>query len=301
MDRLTTLRLFLRTLDRGGIAAAGRSLGLSATAASRALRELEDELALRLFDRTTRHLAPTEAGRRLAARIMPLLESLDAAMVEAREMHEEATGTLRIVARRSYALRHVVLHLAGFLAAHPRVEIDLELTEQTGLVPAHGVDLVIRLGLPAGKSFTGHRLASGRRILCASPTYIARHGALASPDAVLQHPCLTYREEEEPPVWVFATASGGRQDIAVSGPFRSNSGEALRQAALDGMGLVLLPEWMLGEDVATGRLTPLLPDLPAWPGRYQAEIHAVHVRADRLPAKIAAFVAHLLAVADPAA
>ena len=87
----------------------------------------------------------------------------------------------------------------------------------------------------------------------------------------------------------------------MSGPFRSNSGEALRQAALDGMGLVLLPEWMLGEDVATGRLTPLLSGLPAWPGRYQAEIHAVHLRADRLPAKIAAFVAHLLAVADPAA
>ena len=299
MDRLTAFRLFLRTLDRGGIAAAGRSLGLSATAASRALRELEDDLALRLFDRTTRHVAPTEAGRRLATRIAPLLEGLDAAMVEAREMHDEATGTLRIVARRSYALRHVVPHLASFQTAHPRVEIDLASTEQTGLVPAHGVDMVIRLGLPAGKSFIGHRLASGRRILCASLGYIARHGAPATPDAVLQHPCLTYREEEEAPVWVFATGSGGRQEITVTGPFRSNSGEALRQAALDGMGLVL-PEWMVGEDVAAGHLTPLLAGLPAWPERYQAEIHAVHARAERLPAKIAAFVAHLLATVDPA-
>lgn len=300
MDRLTAFRLFLRTLDRGGIAAAGRSLGLSATAASRALRELEDDLDLRLFNRTTRHVAPTEAGRRLAARIAPLLEGLDAAMVEAREMHEEATGTLRVVARRSYALRHVVPHLAQFRATHPRVEIDLTLTEQTGLVPAHGVDVVIRLGLPAGKSFTGHRLASGRRILCASPGYIARHGAPATPDAVLQHPCLTYREEEEAPVWVFATGGGGRQEITVSGPFRSNSGEALRQAALDGMGLVLLPEWMVGHDVAAGDLTPLLAGLPAWPERYQAEIYAVHARTERVPAKIAAFVAHLLAKVDPA-
>ena len=301
MDRLTAFRLFLRTHDRGGIAAAGRSLGLSATAASRALRELEDDLALRLFDRTTRHVAPTEAGRRLAARLAPLLESLDAAVVEVREMHEEAIGTLRIVARRSYALRHVVPHLVSFRTAHPRVEIDLALTEQTGLVPAHGVDMVIRLGLPAGKSFIGHRLASGRRILCASPGYIARHGAPVTPDAVLQHPCLTYREEEEAPVWVFATASGGRQEIPVSGPFRSNSGEALRQAALDGMGLVLLPAWMVGEDVAAGHLTQLLAGLPAWPERYQAEIHAVHARAERLPAKIAAFVAHMMAIADLAA
>jgi DNA-binding transcriptional LysR family regulator len=298
MDRLTTLRLFLRTLDRGGIAAAGRSLGFSATAASRALRELEAELGLRLFDRTTRHVAPTEAGRRLAARIAPLLEGLDAAMVEARELHEEATGTLRIVARRSYALRHVVPHLASFRAAHPRVEIDILLTEQTGLVPAHGVDLVIRLGQPTGKSFIGHPLATGRRVLCASPAYIARHGAPATPDAVLQHPCLTYYEAEEPPVWVFAAEPGGQQEIAVAGPFRSNSGEALRQAALDGMGLVLLPEWMVGEDVAAGRLTALLPGLPAWPARYRAEIYAVHARADRLPAKIAAFVAHLRAIGD---
>jgi DNA-binding transcriptional LysR family regulator len=300
MDRLTAFRLFLRTLDRGGIAAAGRSLGLSATAASRALRALEDDLALPLFVRTTRHVAPTEAGRRLAARIAPLLEGLDAAMVEAREMHEEATGTLRIVARRSYALRHVVPHLASFRTTHPRVEIDLALTEQTGLVPANGVDVVIRLGLPAGKSFIGHRLASGQRILCASPGYIARHGAPATPDAVLRHPCLTYREEGEAPVWVFVTGSGGRQEITVTGPFRSNSGEALRQAALDGMGLVLLPEWMVGEDVAAGHLTPLLAGLPAWPERYQAEIHAVHARAERLPAKIAAFVAHLLETVDPA-
>ena len=238
MDRLTAFRLFLRTLDRGGIAAAGRSLGLSATAASRALRELEDDLALRLFDRTTRHVAPTEAGRRLAARITPLLEGLDAAMIEAREMHEEATGTLRIVARRSYALRHVVPHLAGFRDAHPRVEIDLALTEQTGLLPTHGVDLVIRLGLPAGKSFTGHRLASGRRSLCASPGYIARHSAPAMPDAVLQHPCLTYREADEAPVWVFTTSDGTRQDFVVSGPFRSNSGEALRQAAQQRRGIL---------------------------------------------------------------
>ena len=216
-------------------------------------------------------------------------------------MHEEATGTLRIVARRSYALRDVVRHLASFRTAHPRVEIDLVLTEQTGLVTAHGVDVVIRLGLPAGKSFTGHRLASGRRILCASPGYIARHGAPASPAAVLQHPCLTYHEEEEAPVWVFATASGGRQEIAVSGPFHSNSGEALRLAALGGMGLVLLPEWMVGEDVAAGDLTPLLAGLPAWPERYLAEIHAVHARSERVPAKIAAFVAHLLAKVDPAA
>ncbi|WP_198377203.1 LysR family transcriptional regulator [Neoroseomonas rubea] len=299
MDKLTALRLFLRALDRGAIAAAGRSLGLSSTAASRTLRDLEDALGLRLLDRTTRHVAPTEAGRRLAARVAPLLEGLDAAMAEAREMHEEATGTLRILARRSYALRHVVPRLAAFRAAHPRVVVDLSLTEQTGLVPGSGVDLVIRLGLPAGKSFIGHRLASGRRILCASPAYLARHGAPAAPDDLLRHACLAYRQEEEAPVWIFTTPAG-RREVEVTGPFRSNSGEALRRAALDGLGLVLLPEWMVGEDVAAGRLSPLLEGLAAWPERYAAEIYAVHVRADRLPAKTAAFVAHLLATDIPA-
>ncbi len=294
MDRLTTLRLFLRAVDTGSISGAGRGLGLSSTAASRGLQELGAELGVRLLGRTTRHLSPTEAGAALYRRLAPLLGELDAALGEARELQDRPRGTLRVLARHSFALLHVVPTLPGFLAAFPEVELDLSLTELPDITPTNGVDLVIRLGLPGEKSVLGHRLAPARRILCASPAYLARRGAPARPEELRGHDCLGYRREAEPVVWVFETARG-RQAIEVHGPLRSNSGEVLRQAAADGLGLVLLPEWMVGGDVAAGRLVACLPDIPAHPAGYEAEIYAVHARAAPIPAKITAFLAHLQA------
>ena len=147
MDRLGALRLFLRAVEAGTITGAGRRLGLSSTAASRALQELEAELGLRLLDRTTRRLSPTEAGRRLHARLAPLLSELDAALREAADLHEQPRGLLRVSARRSFGLLQVAPAVAGFRAAYPRVELDLGLTEETELRPGDGTDLVIRLGL----------------------------------------------------------------------------------------------------------------------------------------------------------
>jgi len=292
VDRLAALQLFLRTVECGTISGAGRALGLSSTAASRALQELEAALGLRLLDRTTRHASPTEAGRHLHRRLTPLLGELDQALRHAADLHGQPAGVLRVVARRSYALRHVVPRIASFRAAHPRVEIDLALTETTGLTPTQGTDLVIRLGLPAEKSFIGHKLAEDRRILCAAPGYLDRHGAPAAPEAVRDHACLTYAREAEPAICVFRTGEGLRE-FEVAGPLRSNSGEALRQAALDGLGLALLPEWMVGEDVAAGRLVACLALVPGWPLGYQQAIYAVHARAEFVPAKITAFVEHL--------
>ncbi len=294
MDRLTALRLFLRAIEAGSISGAGRGLGLSSTAASRGLQELEAELGVRLLGRTTRHLTPTEAGSALYRRLAPLLGELDAALGEARELQDRPRGTLRVLARRSFALLHVVPGLPAFLAAFPEVALDLALTEMPDIMPANGVDLVIRLGLPAEKSVVGHRLAPARRMLCASPAYLACRGAPARPEGLREHHCLGYRREAEPIIWVFETPRG-RLSLEGAGPRRSNSGEVLRQAALDGLGLALLPEWMVGADIAAGRLVACLPGIPAFPAGYEAEIFAVHARAAPLPAKITAFLAHLTA------
>ena len=156
MDRLTALRLFVRIAESGSITGAGRGLGISATAASRGLQALEHALGVRLIDRTTRHATATEAGFALRTRLASVLAELDAALGQARLLHDAPAGTLRVVARRSFALRHVVPHLAAFRAAHPAVEIDLTLTEAPSQLPVEGIDLVIRLGAPAEKSFIVH-------------------------------------------------------------------------------------------------------------------------------------------------
>lgn len=294
MDQLTALRLFLRAVETGSISGAGRGLGLSSSAASRGLQDLEVGLGVRLLGRTTRHLSPTEAGAALYQRLAPLLGGLDAALGEARDLQDRPRGVLRVLARRSFALLHVVPSLPGFLAAFPEVELDLSLTELPDITPTNGVDLVIRLGLPAEKLLVGHRLAPSRRILCASAAYLARRGAPSAPEDLRGHDCLGYRREAEPVVWVVETGRR-RQAIEVTGPLRSNSGEVLRQAALDGLGLALLPEWMVGGDVAAGRLVTCLAGSRAHPAGYEAEIYAVHARATPLPAKVTAFLAHLQA------
>lgn len=292
MDRLGALRLFVQVVERGSISAAGRVMGLSTTTASRRLQELEAAVRARLLHRTTRSVSPSEAGQRLFDHIRPLLDELDAAVRLAGDLHGTPTGVLRVVARRSFGLLHVAPAIAAFRAVNPRVDVELMLTEAMDLTPDSGVDVVIRLGRPAKKSFVATRLASDRRVLCASPGYLAQTPSIASPEDLEQHACLIYRREHEPAVWVFEVA-GRRREVAVSGPLRSNSGEVLRRAALDGLGLALLPEWMVRADLGTGLLQPRLPQLRAYPAGYQAEIYAVHARQEFVAAKVTAFVAHL--------
>jgi DNA-binding transcriptional LysR family regulator len=151
----------------------------------------------------------------------------------------------------------------------------------------------VRLGLPPGKSFVAHELASPMRILCASQDYLAARPAPSQPADLGTHDCLCYRRDYEPVIWVFEDEVERRQEIEVGGPLRANSGDVLRHAALDGLGMALLPEWMVGQDVAAGRLVRCLERLRAYAAGYQAPIYAVHARTDFVPAKITAFVAHL--------
>jgi len=292
LDRLSALRLFVRIVETGSITGAGRSLGMSSTAASRRLQDLEAELEVRLLDRTTRTVSASEAGRRLYERVSVLLDDLDTALRQAGELQSRPTGVLRVTARRSFGMLHVMPALPSFRAACPEVEVDLMLTETVEIAPTRGVDLVIRLGAPTEKSLVAYRLASAERVMCASPAYLAANPAPAGPDDLARHACLGYRRAFEPPVWVFETIAG-RRAVQVPGPLRSNSGEALRAAALDGLGLVLLPTWMVAGDLRAGTLLRCLAETVCYPEGYREEIYAVHARTSLVPAKTRAFVAHL--------
>lgn len=297
MDRLSTLRLFIAAVEQGSIAAACRTYGISTTSGSRRLQELEAHLGTPLLDRTTRSLAPTEAGRLLYDRLRGPVSGILGALAEAAETGEEIGGVLLVVARRSYGMRHVVPLLASFLAAFPHVEVDLELTERLDIMPGDGIDIVIRHGRPEDKSSVAYPLASGSRILCASPDYLHRNGCPEDIEALQGHACLTYRRASEPAVWMFrstAEPQAHQRAITVGGPLRSTSGEVLRSAAIAGAGLVLLPTWMVAGDIANGRLVRCLEAYRAWPAGFDSEILAVHRRFHNVPGKISAFVAHLL-------
>lgn len=300
MDQLAALRLFIHVARNKSISAAGRALGLSTTTASKRLQDLEAALGVRLVDRTTRQLALTEAGGRLLARSANMLDELQSAFAEARESKNTPSGTLRIVARRSFGLMHVAPALPSFRAAYPQIAIDLALTEETELAPGRGIDLVIRLGAPEDKTVVTHQLTSAERLLCASPSYLARAGVPSVPVDLGRHDCLTYRRASEPAIWTFRKGRS-EQSIEVAGSLQSNSGEVLRGAAVAGLGLVLLPDWMLTNDLAAGRLLPCLEAYQAFPPLYRAPVYAVHRHGEVAP-KIAVFVKHLMrAMASPKA
>jgi DNA-binding transcriptional LysR family regulator len=294
VDRLSALRLFIRVVDTGNITGAGRSLGMSSTAASKRLQDLESDLRVRLLDRTTRSVSATEAGRHLYERVSVLLDDLDGALRQAGDLQSRPAGVLRVTARRSFGMLHVLPALPAFRETYPEVEIDLTLTEIVEIAPTRGVDLVIRLGEPVEKSLVAHRLASAERVMCASPAYFAKFPPPVGPDDLDRHACLGYRRDFEPSVWVFETASS-RREVTVAGPLRSNSGEALRAALLDGIGLALLPRWMVAGDLRAGTLVRCLGDIACYPEGYREEIYAVHARNPMVPAKTLAFVTHLQA------
>lgn len=299
-DRLSSLRLFASIIELGSITAGSRAHGLSTTTGSRRIQDLEADLNAVLIDRTTRSLAPTEAGQRLYARIREPLQDLSAALRAASESDDEPSGVLRVLARRSFGMMHVTPMLSGFLREYPKLSVDLELTERTGIAPGDGNDVVIRLGVPAEKSLVAHRLASGARVLCASPDYLRTAGTPSCIEDLKEHACLTYRRALEPAMWIFEEdtddGSPQRREIRVDGPLRATNGEVLRDAAVSGLGLVLLPAWMVSTELGAGRLKRCLEFVHAWPAGFDDEIVVVYRRSNRVPVKIQAFVAALLSV-----
>ena len=292
MDRLQALQLFARVIERGTISAAGRSLGLSKTVASKRLQDLESDLNVRLLNRTTRHVSATEAGQSLYERVIPMIRDVEAILEQIAESSDKPSGVLRILARRSFGMLHIMPALPSFRALYPDLSVDLRLTETVDITPSHGVDIAIRLGRPEEKSLEAELLTTDRRVLCASPDYFERCPPPEDRDDLDRHDCMTYGQDAEPAVWVFEDASG-RRDIEVTGAVRSNSGEVLRQAALDGLGLAVLPEWMVAWDIAGGRLKSCLTELRVYPAGYSAEIYAVYMRDVLRPMKVNAFIDHL--------
>lgn len=292
MDRLQALQLFARVIERGTISAAGRSLGLSKTAASKRLQDLETELNVRLLNRTTRHVSATEAGQSLYERVIPMIRDMEAVLEQISEASDKPSGILRILARRSFGMLHIVPALPSFRALYPDLSVDLRLTETVDIAPSHGVDIAIRLGRPDEKSLEAERLTTDRRILCASPDYFERCPPPKDQFDLGRHDCLTYGQDAEPAVWVFEE-EGRRRDVRVTGAIRSNSGEVLRQAAVDGLGLAVLPEWMVARDIAQGRLKSCLAGPRVYPAGYSAEIFAVYMRDTLRPMKVSAFIEHL--------
>lgn len=287
MDRLDDIALFLRVLDLGSISAAARSLDLSVALASQRLKRLEQQLGVRLLHRTTRRLHPTAEGTALAERGRALVDDLEALTGELRRGGGEATGTLRVTASASFGRQYLSPLLPAFLARYPNVRINLDLSDLMKDLVSSGYDLAVRIGALEDSNLVARKIATNRRVLCASPDYLARHGTPQAPDDLERHECLVLvGSQGRQDVWRMSDHNGREVAVRVGGRFECNFGEALRDAAVGGLGIALHSTWHVCDDLRSGRLRQVLPACSV----AESGIHAVMPQRRLVPLRVRAFV-----------
>lgn len=296
MSRVDDLSLFLRILDLGSISEAARSLDLSAAVASQRLKRLERELGVRLLQRTTRQLRPTPEGKSLAEQGREAVEDLEALMSGLHRSTREVTGTLRLTMPPTFGRLYVSPLLPDFLSRYPRIRLDLDLSDERRAIVGSGFDLAIRIGSLADSSMVARRLATNRRVLCASPDYLKRHGTPRTPEELTRHECLVLTGGEgESGTWRLRDTNGERLAVKVSGRIRSSQGELLRDAGVAGLGIVQHSTWHVCDDLRAGRLQQVLLDY-ALP---ETGIHAVMPQRRLAPPRVRAFIDFLVEQWDP--
>ena len=259
MDASGDIGLFLRVLDLGSISAAARSLDISVAVASQRLQRLEKRLGVRLVHRTTRRLHATPEGAVLAERGRALVEDLEALTGELRQTGADVSGTLRMTASASFGRQYLSPLLPEFLARHPRVRINVDLSDVMKDLVSSGFDLAIRIGALEDSTLVARKLAPNRRVLCASPAYLAKHGAPSTPAELAAHECLVLvGSQGRQDLWRMTDHNGRESAVRVNGRFESNYGEVLRDACVAGLGVALHSTWHVSEDLRSGRLRQVL-------------------------------------------
>jgi DNA-binding transcriptional LysR family regulator len=287
MDRLDELAVFAAVLEAGSLAGAGRRLRRSAPAVTRILAALEARVGVRLVERTTRRLAPTDAGRRLAEPARRALAAYDEA-VQAVADDGRLRGRLRVTAPLVFGRRHVAPVVASFLDAHPDVTAELELHDRNVDLIAHEVDVAVRIGPLADSGLVARRVGQVRRLLVASPAYLARHGTPARPRDLAGHAILHSSGVPGAPVWRFAAPAPADQAVRLAPRLTVNEIDALLAAACAGRGIARPLSYQVADELADGRLVRLLPDFEPEP----LPVHLVVPSARHMPRPVRAFLDH---------
>jgi DNA-binding transcriptional LysR family regulator len=290
MDRWTEIALFVQVAELGSLTKAAEALELSNAAASRHLAALEERLAARLVQRNTRRLSLTDVGEAFYRRCKPLLGELDEAEAEVNAAVLKPTGTLRITGSLSFCMIHIAPRLPEFTERYPDLRVEIVAANRYYDLLDSGIDVAIRTReFEADSNITVRRLAETRRILAASPQYLQRHGAPATPQDLARHKLLIYTNAHNPDQLRF-TRDGQTLVLPVQGLLEANDGQVLRAAALKHLGILVQPMYIVHEDVVAGRLVPVLREweLP------RLTVNVAYPTRRHLPAKVRCFVDFLV-------
>jgi DNA-binding transcriptional LysR family regulator len=286
MDKLTSMLVFTKVAKAGSFASAAKELGLSRAMATKHVMQLENGLGIRLLNRTTRNLSLTEVGMVYLERCLQILDEIEEMEIAVTRLQTEPRGTLKVNATPFFGAYHLAPAIAAYTEIFPDVNVELVL--QAGYIDLieEGFDLAIHLDELRDSSLIARKLGSSQRVVCGSPQYFRNHGVPKTPDDLRKHNCLVNSSLPPRDQWQFSGPGGETTVVKVAGTMQANVADALRMAALSGLGLVLLPTYMVGQDIRKGRLQPVLTDyVPA-----SLEIHAVYPHRKHLSAKVRTFV-----------
>lgn len=259
MDRFEEMKAFAAVVDAGSFVRAAESLHLSKTAVSRLVGDLEKRLDVRLLHRTTRRLSLTVEGEAFHARCKELLAGVDEAEAEVAARAGEAVGLLRLNVPVSFGLLRLAPLWPAFMQQHPRVTLDVTLSDRIVDLVDEGYDLAVRIAKLPASSLVSRQLTSTRLVLCASPDYLRRHGTPTHPSEITQHPLFSYTLLASGDNWNF-DGPQGPVTVKINPRMRSNSGDTCCEAALQHQGIVLQPSFMVGQHLRSGALVEILPE-----------------------------------------
>ncbi|WP_321798541.1 LysR family transcriptional regulator [Caballeronia sp. J97] len=285
---LLDVGLFVRAAALANLSAAAREFGLSPAVASARIAGLERMLGARLLHRTTRRVSVTQEGEIFATHARELLDAADAARASVGRARERPHGRLRVTMPSSLGRQHISPLIPAFLRQYPGVSIDLRMTDQIVDLVDEGIDLAVRIGALKDSTLIAKKLASNRRVLCASPGYLAAHGTPRHPADLVDHECAILADQRD---WSFVTPTGAI-DVRVSGRLVTDNGEVIRDALAAGIGIGLKSTWSVAPLLASGELVTVLDDYPL---AQTVAIWAVYPSRAFVPPKTLAFIEFLSA------
>ncbi|MCG8379790.1 MAG: LysR substrate-binding domain-containing protein [Proteobacteria bacterium] len=297
MDKIMGMRVFSAVARHGSFSEAAKKLSISKAMASKHVLNLENSLGVRLFNRTTRKLNLTEVGHAYFDKVDSILTDIDETESAISQLNSEPKGKLKIMAQPSFGAFHLSRAVSLYLNKYPDVTTEIELSNRLPDLVEDGIDLAFYVGELGDSMFIARKIASARRVVCASPQYLKEHGIPKNPGDLEQHNCLIYSPRSSVQAWEFIDKEKRKLNCKVSGDVQCNDGDALRTAAIQGCGITQLPTYIVGLDIQSGRLNALLED-------YEPErlpVFAIYSHRKYLSAKIQTFIDFMYELYQPEA
>ena len=290
MNRLENMDTFIRVVEAGSISGAADRLDVAKSAVSRRLKELEQHLGVELFHRTTRRMNLTDTGHTFYLQAVRILQDVLEAELAASQAHHTLKGRLKVAAPLSFGVMHLGPAINEFCIQQPHIEFDLDLNDREVDLMQEGFDLAIRIASLPDSSFIARRLASMQSVLCASPDYLERMGTPKAPHELIDHQCLIYNLIKDFEHWHLYDENRKLIKVKVQPYLKASNGEYLRDSAVAGLGITLLPTFIAYREIQQGKLVRLFPQFTP----PQIDAYAIYPQTRHLSQRVRAFVDYLV-------